>query len=114
MRQAELAASADVWIRYQGYETALKKYAFSAAYLKSASASHEMALDSYKAGLKSILDLLNAEAQLAQARQQNVAARQDAFTALVQFTHSTGLLERGSLEKADNLFSTPTRKDQQP
>jgi outer membrane protein TolC len=114
LRLAELAASADVWSRYQSYETALKKYEFSAAYLKSASASYEMALDSYKAGLKSILDLLNAEAQLAQARQQNVAARQEAFTALVQFAYATGLLERGSLELTGSLFSTPTRKDHQP
>ena len=112
--QAELAASADVWSRYQGYETALKKYEFSAAYLKSASASYDKALDSYKAGLKSILDLLNGEAQLAQARQQNVAARQEAFTALVQFAHATGLLERGSLEQAGPLFSTPTRKEREP
>ncbi|MEI6970752.1 MAG: TolC family protein [bacterium] len=115
LRQVELVASAEVWVRYQGYETALKKFAFSAAYLKSASASHQKALDSYKAGLRTILDLLNAEAQLAQARQQNVAARQEAFTALVQLAYSTGLLERGSLEQAGgNLFSIPTRKDNQP
>jgi len=114
LRQAEIGASADVWSRYQGYETALKKYVFSVAYLKSASASHEKAMDSYKAGIKSILDLLNAEVQLAQARQQNVAARQETFTALAQFAYSTGLLERGSLEQAGNLFSTPTRKDHEP
>lgn len=114
LQQAELGASADVWSRYQGYETALKKYQFSAAYLKSATASHEKALDSYKAGLKSILDLLNAEAQLAQARQQNVAARQEAFTALVQLAYSTGLLEKGAPEQAGNLFSTPTRKERVP
>lgn len=112
LQQAELGASADVWSRYQGYETALKKYEFSAAFLKSASAAYEKAMDSYKAGLKSILDLLNSEALLAQARQQNVAARQEAFTALAQFAYSTGLLERGSIEQAaGNLFSTPTRKE---
>jgi outer membrane protein len=114
LRQAELGASADVWSRYQGYETALKKYQVSSPYLKSATASHEKALDSYKAGLKSILDLLNAETQLAQARQQNVAARQEAFTALVQLAYSTGLLERGSLEQTGDLFSTPTRKERAP
>ena len=95
LQQAELAASADVWTRYHGFETAIQKFKFSEAYLKSASASYELALDSYKAQLISIVDLLNAETQLSQARTQNVAARQEVFTALANLAYSTGLLEKG-------------------
>jgi len=114
LKQAELAASGDVWARYHNYETALKKHEFSTAYLKSAAAAHELAMDSYKAGLKSILDLLNAETQLAQARQQNVAARQEVFTALAQFIHATGLLEKGATQNPGTLFSTSTQKENNP
>jgi len=114
LRMAELAASADVWTSYHTYETALQKYKFSSAFLKSSSAAYELALDSYKAGLKSILDLLTAESQLAQARSLQIAARQDAFTALANLAFSTGLLEKGGASQTQNLFSTATGKDNQP
>ena len=97
LRQAELAASAEIWARFQNYETALRKYEFSTIALKSAIASQEMALESYKSGVKTILDLLNAETQLSQARSQQVAAQQEVFTALAYLTHVTGLIEKGRL-----------------
>ena len=114
LKQAELAASGDVWQRYHNYETALQKYKFSTAYLDSSSRSYDLALDSYKAGLKSILDLLNAESQLAQARSQQIAARQDAFTALANLAYATGVLEAGGSEQVQDRFSTSTTKDTQP
>ena len=114
LKQAELAASGEVWARYHNYETALKKYQFSAAYLKSASAAYELAMDSYKAGLKSMLDLLSAGTRMAQARQQNVAARQEAFTALAQFVHATGLLEKGATGNPGTLFSNSMQKENKP
>ena len=114
LQQAELAASAEVWTRYHNYETALQKYKFSAAYLNSASSSYHLALDSYKAGLKSILDLLNAESQLAQARSQQIASRQETFIALANLAYSTGLLEKGGSAENPELFSTSTEKDNQP
>ena len=101
LQQAELAASADVWNGYQNYATALKKNQASAAVLLSAQAAHALALDSYQAGVKSLLDLLTAESQLAQARSQQVAARQEAFTALAQLAYATGLLEQGETEKPE-------------
>ena len=56
LEQAELVASADVWTRYQNYETALQKYTFSLAYSKSAASASELAAEAYKAGLKTVLD----------------------------------------------------------
>lgn len=94
LKQAELAASADVWTRFFTYQTAIEKYSASQAYLKSSSASYDLAFDSYKAGLKSILDLLSAETQLAQARSQQIATRQEVFTALANLAYSTGLLNK--------------------
>lgn len=113
LRQAELAAGADVWARYQNYETALQKYKFSEALLKSASAAYDMASDSYNAGLKSILDLLDAETRLSQARTQNIAARQEVFTALANLAYSTGWLENGGGAKAHSSILNSTGKEMQ-
>jgi outer membrane protein TolC len=101
LRQAELAASAEVWTRYHNYQTALERHRFSKAYLESATAAHGLALDSYKAQLIGITDLLHAETQLARARTQTVAAMQEVFTALAGLAHSTGLLEHGGTGAAE-------------
>ncbi|MCX6997534.1 MAG: TolC family protein [Kiritimatiellaeota bacterium] len=98
LQQAELAASAAVWSGHQNYQTALKKCAASAALLNSAQAAYDLALDSYKAGLLNILNLLTAEAQLARARSQNIAARQEAFTALANLAFASGTLDRENLD----------------
>jgi outer membrane protein len=111
LKQAELAASSDVWTRYYLYDTALQRYKFSLAFLNSASASYELALSSYKAGLNSILDLLNAETQLAQARSQQVAARQEAFIALANLAYATGLLEKGGATETGDLFINSSKKE---
>jgi TolC family type I secretion outer membrane protein len=97
LQQAELAASAAVWSGHQNYQTALKKFAASAALLHSSQAAYDLAMDSYKAGLMNILDLLTAEVQLALARSQSIAARQDAFTALANLAFASGTLDRENL-----------------
>jgi len=92
LEQAELGASADVWTRYQNYETALQKYAYSLSYLKSATAARDLASEAYAAGLKTVLDLLTADSQLATARSQQVTSRQEVFAALANLIYSTGRL----------------------
>ncbi|MCX7010003.1 MAG: TolC family protein [Kiritimatiellaeota bacterium] len=98
LQQAELAASAAVWSGHQNYQTALKKVQASGALLKSAQAAYDLALDSYKAGLLNILDLLTAESQLALARSQSIGARQDAFTALANLAFASGTLDKENLD----------------
>lgn len=110
LKQAELAASADVWSRYQTYRTALQKNEFSAAFLKTATASYTLALDSYKAGLRGILDLLNAETQLAQARSQQVAARQEVSAALAGLAYAAGLMEKAPI-RPEQLLMYPERHE---
>jgi outer membrane protein TolC len=108
LQQAELAASAEVWNGHQSYTTALKKFQFSGTYLRSAQAAHALALDSYKAGLKSMLDVLGAESQLAQARSQHIAARQEAFTALANLAFVSGSLGKENLAQPAALLPEGT------
>ena len=96
LRQAEVAASADVWNGMQRYATALEKFAASEAFLRSSQAAYGLALDGYQAGLRSVLDLLTAESQSAQARSQQIAARLEALTALANLAFATGELEKGA------------------
>ncbi len=113
LEQAEIAASADLWAQHANYETALEKYRFSAAYLTSATASYNLALDSYRNGLKSMLDLVSAESQLEEARYQNIAARQEAFSALANLAHAMGLLAKEDIPQAQELYLTRNQKDDQ-
>jgi len=113
LEQAEIAASAEVWTRFYEYETALEKYEFSSAYLESSAASYDLAMTSYKAGLQSILDLLTAESQLAEARSLQVASRQETFIALANLAYATGMLEAGGSVNTQDSFSITTNKDDQ-
>lgn len=111
LAQAELAASAVVWNSYSAYETALEKHIFSVAYLNSAKAAYDLALDSYANGLNSMLDVISAESRLAQARQQDITARQDAFTALANLAYAVGRLEKGAVGRGQlDLFSNTAIK----
>jgi TolC family type I secretion outer membrane protein len=90
--QAELSASADVWMKYYGLNTARSKLTYSKAYLETSKTTYDLALESYKVGLKSILDLLNAQSQLSDARSKLVDSRKDLFVAVIDLAHATGTL----------------------
>ena len=114
LEQAELAASADVWTRFHAYETAQEKVHFSTAFLASATAAQSLAKEAYRAGLKTFLDQLTADTQLALARSQQIAARQEVFTALIGLAHAAGLLREGPFGGASTLFADTQRKEIQP
>ena len=88
--QAELAASSDVWVKYYDFNTAVQKLKFSQAYLETSLNAYDLAFESYKAGLKSILDLLQSQTDLSQARSRLIQAKKDVFTSLAELAHSTG------------------------
>lgn len=93
--QAELEASADVWSKYYKRKTARQKLIFSRAFLDSAEESHALAVEGYKVGLKSILDLLQSQSQLSDARTKFIQSREDLFVAIAEFAHATGSLTTG-------------------
>lgn len=92
LTQAELKASADVWTKYFNFKTAERKYVFSKTFLSTSKTSYELAADSYRAGLKSILDLLQAQSQLSDARSKMIASREDVFVSMAELAHSIGAL----------------------
>ncbi|MDD5645044.1 MAG: TolC family protein [bacterium] len=96
--EAEIEASSDVWIKYYGYKTAVSKLVFSKAFLSSSKESYELALEGYRAGLKDILDLLDAQAKLSDARGKLIDSRKGLFIAVAELAHATGSL--GSFDES--------------
>ena len=92
LEQAELEASADVWTKYYGFNTAVQKLKFGKAYFKSASASYQASRDGYNAGLKSILDVLSSQDKLSEARRTLIQAEKDVFVAIADLAHATGTI----------------------
>src|SRR5205085_10141527 len=81
-----------VWTSYYALQTAAHRLATSRDLLASAQQSQDVALNRYKAGVGTILDVLTAEAALEDARAQEVQARTDWFVAVAQLAHDSGTL----------------------
>ncbi len=67
-----LKVALDVWTAYQNLTTATQSLRSTADLLNSAEQSERVALGRYKAGVGSMLDVLNAQSALASARQQRI------------------------------------------
>jgi len=98
LKQSELSASSDVWTKYYDLKTAVKKLVFSKAFLTSSQASHELAMDGYKAGIKSILDLLEAQSKLQEARSKLVTSQKDVFVSNAGLARAMGSLTAESFK----------------
>lgn len=81
-----------VWTSYANLQTAAQQVATSNDLLRSATESERVAQGRYKQGVGSILDLLTAQAALANARAQDVAARSNWLLSVAQLAHDTGVL----------------------
>jgi len=79
-----------VWQAYQNLRTSIVTLDTSASQLKSAQLAAEVSNARYKNGLDTILDVLNAQTTLANARVQQVQARLDWAAARAALGHAVG------------------------
>jgi outer membrane protein TolC len=84
----------EVWSAYIGFRTAVQKQHAAVALLQSASTSYDASLDAYKYGVRTLVDVVTAQRQLAQARRSSVAARSELFLEAVDLEFATGNLLR--------------------
>lgn len=82
-----------VFSAYYALRTATVRTVTAEDLLASAKESAEAARGRYQAGVGSLLELLNAESALADARTQRIQARLGWQAALVQLAHDAGLLD---------------------
>src|SRR3989475_1015973 len=81
-----------VFNSFYAVRTATQRVRTSDDLLASATQSEQVALGRYRAGAGSLLDLLTAQAVLADARAQVIDARLAWYSALAQLGHDTGIL----------------------
>ncbi|OGS80587.1 MAG: hypothetical protein A2Z94_07750 [Gallionellales bacterium GWA2_55_18] len=72
LERLRLQVALDVWTAYQNLTTATQSLRSTADLLSSAEQSERVSLGRYKAGVGSMLDVLNAQSALASARQQRI------------------------------------------
>jgi len=80
----------EVWTAYSNLNTAFRQHKAAIALLEAASQSYNAALESYKYGLRNLLDVTAAQRSLAQARSADVFARTQVLSALADLAFTTG------------------------
>lgn len=81
-----------VWNSYQNLATAGQRVEASNELLSSAELLYESMLISYRAGVAQIVELLQAQSTLADARSENANARTFWYISLVQLAHDMGVI----------------------
>lgn len=95
--QVRLQVALDVWNAYANLATATQSVKTAGELLESATQSERVAAGRYRAGVGSILDLLSAQAALANARQQRIQAGTSWFVSRTTLAQAMGTLDAGLL-----------------
>ena len=112
MEQLRLQVALDVWTAYQHLTTATQSLRSSADLLNSAEQSERVVLGRYKAGVGSMLDVLNAQSALAGARQQRIQSTFNWNTSRAALAQSMGTLDAGLLQTLPDAASQQSGNDQ--
>jgi TolC family type I secretion outer membrane protein len=118
LEQLRLQVALDVWTAYQHLTTATQSLRSSADLLSSAEQSERVALGRYKAGVGSMLDVLNAQSALASARQQRIQSTLNWNTSRAALAQAIGSLDANLLQTLSDAGGqqpgeNPPQKNQQ-
>ncbi len=90
--QSQLEAKLDVVTNYNSVLTALESYDYSVKYLEYARDSFDSNLTGYKKGTKDIVDVINAEATLSDARSSLISSETQVHTSMANLAYTGGVL----------------------
>lgn len=96
-----LQVALDVWTAYQNLLTATQSIRSADDLLASAEQSERVALGRYRAGVGTLIDLLNAQSALATARLQRVQTALDWHVSRATLAKAVGTLDRRLLTSSD-------------
>lgn len=99
--QTELKLIQNVTTAHMGVKTASSNLTDSEEYLKAAELQFDIALTSYKAGTMTILDVLQSQSSLADARSKRADAQKNWFISLAEVAYATGSLCQSPCMKED-------------
>jgi outer membrane protein len=97
--QLKLQVSLDVWTAYQNLKTANESINASNVLVASAEESSRVALGRYKEGVGNIIDTLNAQSALANAKQQKIQSVLNWNIARTTLAQSIGVLDNAMIQK---------------
>ncbi|HLW70511.1 MAG TPA: TolC family protein [Candidatus Binataceae bacterium] len=90
LQSRELAAIAEVWRAYYEFQSSRKRYDFARALLSASQESYDSLLDTYRQGLSTIVELLSADRDLANARYTMIQSTADLLTASAAAAYAVG------------------------
>jgi outer membrane protein len=90
LRSAEISTIADVWRAYFEVESSLSKYAFAQSLVAASEESYNANLETYRQGLSTIVELLTAERDLADARFTLIQSKAQLLIAYAAVAHAAG------------------------
>jgi len=97
--QNELQITKDVTIAHSDMRNAADTVYYSKDYLLSAQEQYKIALANYKAGTGTILDVMSAQASLADARAKKVNSQKNWYSSIASMAYATGSLSATLDEK---------------
>jgi outer membrane protein len=90
LRSSEISTIADMWHAYFQVDSSRSKYAFAQSLLSSSQESYDANLETYRQGLSTIVELLTAERDLANARYTFINSKAQLLTAYAALAYAAG------------------------
>lgn len=98
LKETELNVIKQITTYHSSVKNAFDTLQFASAYLVAAQEEYDVALSKYKRGTNTIVDVVNAQSSLADARARQINAYQQWYTSLANLAYSTGILSPTILE----------------
>jgi outer membrane protein TolC len=95
VRSLELQTIAEVWRSYYDFQTAVKRYEFAQALLAAAQEAYDDNIETYRQGLSTIVELLTADRDLANARFTMIQSTADVLTSSAAVANAVGATTPG-------------------
>jgi outer membrane protein len=95
-RATEDSVTRQVWDAYVDYQTAVEQQRSSKSFLAAAQTSYDSSLDAYKYGVRSLVDVVESERQLAEARLVTVRSQAQLMQSAVALGYATGAILKGT------------------
>ncbi len=90
LKALEIEAISQVWRAYHEFESSLSKYDYAESLLGASQESYDANIETYREGLSTIVELLTAERDLANARYSIIQSKAELFTAYAAVAYAAG------------------------
>ena len=95
----------EVTLSFTNYKNAIERVEYSCAYLDSALEEFDVTLSNFRAGTGNILDVMQAQTSLSNARSKYTISVRDLFVSLTNLAYSTGSLIAPTAESSwDSIY----------